>query len=177
METTENNWALGEQVNLPREEKLLKKSGTTSYLRYIASRYICIREATDGHRGILMKVLGKTSGERIMMVNGEPFCKEDHEELFVGKRYFSYSFPRATEVMEALDIIRFDQDLQQKFEAASMHINPDSTFWVSDTTRNMLLRRKQQFVSGRDGQLYPARDDGEHYRVTFVYFYKGSLNW
>lgn len=177
METTENNWTLGELVTLPREEKLLKKGGTTSYSRYIASRYICIREATDGHSGILMKVLGKTSGERIMMMNGEPFCKEDREELFLGKRYFSYPFPTANAVMDALDIVRNNQDLQQKFEAASMDFTPDSTFWVSETTRNMLLQKKPQFVSGRDGQLYPARDDGEHYRVTFVYFYKGSLNW
>lgn len=177
METTENNWTFGELVILPRHEKLLKKSGSTSYSRYIGSRYICICEATGGQRGILMKVLGKTDGDRIIMVNGEPFSKDDREELFVGKRYFSYSFPRVTEVMEALDILRGNQDLQRKFEEASMHVNPDSTFWVSDTVRNMLLRRKPQFLGGRDGQLYPAHDDGEHYRVTFVYFYKGSLNW
>ena len=177
METTENNWTLGELVTLPREEKPLKKSGSKYYSRYIGSRYICIREATNGQRGILMKVLGKTDGDRIIMVNGEPFSKDDREELFVGKRYFSYPFPTASAVMEALDIISFDQDLQQKFEAASMHINPDSTFWVSDTTRNMLLRKKPQFLDGRDGHLYPASDDGEHYRVTFVYFYKGHLNW
>lgn len=177
METIENKWTLGELVTLPRQEKLLKKSGTTSYLRYIGSRYICIREATDGHRGILMKVLGKTDGDRIIMVNGEPFSKDDREELFVGVRYLSYLFPRDNEVMEALDILRGNQDLQRKFEEASMHVNPDSTFWVSDTVRNVLLHRKPQYLSGRDGQLYPASDDGEHYRVTFVYFYKGSLNW
>ena len=177
METTENNWILGELVNLPHQEKLLKKSGSKSYSRFIGSRYICIREATEGQRGILMKVLGKTDGDRIILVNGEPFCKDDREELFAGKRYFSYPFPRDNEVMEALDILRGNQDLQRKFEEASMHVNPDSTFWVSDTVRNMLLRRKPQFLGGRDGQLYPASDDGEHYRVTFVYFYKGSLNW
>ena len=177
METTENNWTLGELVNLPREEKLLKKSSSKSYSRYIGSRYICIREATEGQHGILMKVLGKTQDDRIIMVNGEPFSKDEREELFTGVHYFSYSFPRANEVMEALDIIRNNQDLLQKFEAASMHFNPNSTVWVSDTTRNMLLRKKPQFLRGRDGQLYPAYDDGEHYRVTFAYFHNGILNW
>ncbi|MBQ3700068.1 MAG: hypothetical protein II886_09185 [Prevotella sp.] len=177
METTGNYWTLGELVTLPRMEKLLKKSGSKSYSHYIGSHYICIREATSGQRGILMKVLGKSYRDRIMMVNGEPFSKDDHEELFTGDHYFSYSFPRDNEVMEALDIIRGNQDLRQKFEEASMHLNPNSTFWVSDITRDMLLRRKPQFLDGRDGQLYPARDDSEHYRVTFVYFYKGSLNW
>lgn len=177
METTENNWTLGEMATLPREEKLLKESGMKSYSHYIASHYICIREATDRQRGILMKVLGKMDSDRIMIVNGKPFSKDDREELFAGRRYYSYPFPTASTVREALDIIRNDQDLQQKFEAASMHINPDSTFWVSDTTHNMLMQKKLQFLGGRDGQLYPASDDGLHYRVTFVYFYKGNLNW
>lgn len=177
METTENNWTLGEVATLPREEKLLKESGMKSYSHYIASHYICIREATDRQRGILMKVLGKMDSDRIMIVNGKPFSKDDREELFAGRRYYSYPFPTASTVREALDIIRNDQDLQQKFEAASMHINPDSTFWVSDTTHNMLMQKKLQFLGGRDGQLYPASDDGLHYRVTFVYFYKGNLNW
>ena len=177
METTENNWTLGEIATLPREEKLMKKSGTKYYSRYIGSRYICIREATDSQRGILMKVLGKASSDRIMMVNGEPFSKDDREELFVGVSFFSYPFPTASAVMDALGIIRNNQDLQRKFEATSMHINPDSTFWVSDTTRNLLLMRKPQFLGGHDGQLYPASDDGEPYRVTFVYFHKGSLDW
>ena len=120
METTENNWILGELVNLPHQEKLLKKSGSTSYSRFIGSRYICIREATGGQRGILMKVLGKTDGDRIIMVNGQPFCKDDREELFAGKRYFSYPFPRDNEVMEALDILRqsgFAAEIRGGFDA------------------------------------------------------------
>lgn len=177
METTKNNWALGEIANLPHEEKLLRKSGSKHYSHFIDSRYICIRPATEGQRGILMKVLGKVNSDRIIMVNGTPFCKDEREELFVGVRYFGYTFPTANQVMEALNILRANPDLQQKFEEASMHFNPTSTFWVSDTTRNLLLRKKPQFLSGRDDQLYPARDDSEHYRVTFAYFYKGALNW
>lgn len=176
MEKTENNWTLGELVNLPRQEELLKTSGPKSYSRFIGSRYICIREATEGQRGILMKVLGKAYGDHIIMVNGESFSKDEREELFAGMHYFGYSFPTANQVMEALDIIRDNQDLQRKFEEALMHVNPDSTFWVSETTRNKFLCRKPQVLSGRDGQLYPARDDDKHYRVTFAYFYKDSLN-
>ena len=176
METNGNNWGLGELVTLPREERILKKSGTTEYMHIIGSRYICIREATNKQRGILMRVLGKANGDRITIENGKPFCKDDHEELFYGSRYFSYPFPSASQITEALDILRANQDLQQKFEKASMHLNPDSTFWVSDTTRNVILRKIAQFVNGHDGQLYPANDN-EHYRITFVYFYKGNLNW
>lgn len=177
MNTTENNWTLGELVTLPRKKSLLKQGGMKSYSHYVGSRYICIREATDGQRGILMKVLGKVYRDGIIMVNGEPFCKDDREELFTTDHYLGYPFPTANNVMEALGVIRANQDLLQKFEKASMHVNPDSTFWVSDTTRNMLLQKKPQFLSGRDGQLSPAHDNSEHYRVTFVYFYKGSLNW
>ena len=177
METTESNWTLGEVTTLPRKERLLKKSSRKSYSRYIGSRYVCIREATNEQRGILMKVLGKANSDKIMMVGSEPFCKDDREELFFGVHYLSYTFPKANEVTEALNIIRANQNLKQQFEEVSMHINPDSTFWVSDTTRNMLLVRKPQYLDGRNGQLYTARDNGEHYRVTFVYFYKDNLNW
>ena len=46
----------------------------------MASRYICIREATAGQRGILLKVLGKTTRENIIMRGGKPFCKDDKYE-------------------------------------------------------------------------------------------------
>ena len=74
MESNENKWTLGEIVTLDRKEKPLKKSGTTTYERFIRSRYICIREENDGQQGILMKVLGKPDSEQIKIVNGQPFC-------------------------------------------------------------------------------------------------------
>lgn len=177
MSPTTNNWNLGEMATLKRQEKVLKKGSTVSYMRYIASRYICIQEATEEQPGILMKVLGKTYSENINIVNGEPFTKDDREELFSGVNYFSYPFPTNSEVLEALNILRDNQTLIKKFEEASMHVNPNSTFWVSDTKRNMLLLRKAQYVSGRDGQTYPASKDSECYRITFVRFDKGGLTW
>ena len=177
MESNENNWTLGEIVNLGRKEKLLKKSGSTIYERFIRSRYICIREANEGQQGILMKVLGKPDCDQIRIVNGQPFCKDDHEDLFESDCYFSYPFPSAKEVQEALEIIRSNQSLLQKFEEASMHINPNSTFWVNDVSRNMLFMKKPQYYSARDGQLSPAKDNGNHYRITFVYFHQRELHW
>jgi hypothetical protein len=132
MESNKNNWTLGEIATLPKQEKPLKQGGSKAYVHYITSRYICIREATEGQRGILVKVLGKVCGDQVGFVKGEPFCKDDHDELFAGHRYYSFPFPSAKDVREAIDIIRGDQELLQKFEAASMHINPNSTFWVSD---------------------------------------------
>jgi len=177
MESNENNWTLGEIVNLPRQEKGLK-SGFTSYVHYIASRYICIREATEGRqRGILVKVLGKFFGGQVEIVNGKPFCKDEHMESFDGDRFYGYPFPSAREVQEVLEILKWNQDLVNKFEDASMHVNPDSTFWISDTTRNKLFLKKLQVLSARDGQICPANDDGQYYRLSVVYFYKGSLVW
>ena len=174
-QTTENNWSAGEIAIVPRQEKLLKESSMRSYAHYIGSRYICIREAAESQRGILMKVLGKVSSKQIMTVNGEPFCVDDHRELFDGIRCFSYQFPTAAQVMEALNIVRANPDLLQKFEKASMHINPNSTFWVCDTTRSIFLLRKKQYLDGRDGQVFPDKDDTLRYRVTLMYFYNGNL--
>ena len=80
-------------------------------------------------------------------------------------------------LQEVIGILRDDKSLLQKFESASMHVNPDSTFWVRDTSRNMLFMRKPQFFGGRNGQLYSARDDDYHYRLSIVYFSNGSLIW
>lgn len=177
MESNENNWTLGEIVTLPKQERTLKKSGTNEYAHYITSRYVCIREATDTHHGILVKVLGKCNSDPIRIVSGQPFCNDDHYELFTGDIYGSYPFPSARDVQEVIEILKFNQDLLQKFESAKMHVNPNSTFWVSDTTRDKLFRKKLQIVNGRDGQLYPAGDDGLHYRISIVYFFRGSLVW
>ena len=72
----EYNWSLGEEVTLPRTERLLKKSGSRIYHRYINSRYICIREASDDQPGILLKVLGKAMSDDVFMVSSQPFPSE-----------------------------------------------------------------------------------------------------
>jgi hypothetical protein len=177
MDSKDNHWTVGETVTIKRMEKLLKESGSTSYAQYISSRYICIREDSGEQHGILLKVLGKAYGDQIGMVSGQPFCKDDSEELFAGHHYCSYPFPSAKQVQEVLEILRNDKSLLQKFESASMHINPDSTFWINDTTRSMLLMKKLQILSGRDGQISPARDDVNHYRISIVYFTKDTLTW
>ena len=43
MATEGYNWKKGETVYLPWKEKQVKKSGSTSYVSIVNSRYICIR--------------------------------------------------------------------------------------------------------------------------------------
>ena len=83
----EYNWSLGEEVTLPRTERLLKKSGSRIYHRYINSRYICIREASDDQPGILLKVLGKAMSDDVFMVSSQPFSKDHVDDLFEGRLY------------------------------------------------------------------------------------------
>ena len=64
-----------------------------------------MREATDGQCGILLKVLGKISKKYIMFVNGKPFCKDEREDLFKGKCYYSYPFPTVDALKEVLEIV------------------------------------------------------------------------
>ena len=177
MASTENSWSVGEIVTLPRTEKLLKKSGPMVYERMIGSRYICVREATDGQHGILVKVLGKLPLSHITMVGGHPFGKDDHEDLFTGRRYFSYPFPLTKDVKEVLDIIRNNQSLIQVFEGASMHINPQSKFWVNETESHLLVMKKPQCYDASSDQTGTPSQDDAPYRLTMVYFYKGNLNW
>lgn len=177
MESNKNCWTLGEIATLPRMEKPIKTSGLTAYERYIGSRYICIREESDGQRGILMKVLGKVYYDQIKMVGGEPFSKDDRDEDFVGRRYFSYPFPNSIELKEVLDILRGNDGLLRKFEDAKMHVNPNSMFWVNESSRNMFMMKTPQVYGSSDGQLSSPSDDTPYYRVSMVYFSKGELHW
>ena len=177
MASNDDNWTVGEIVTLPRKVRTLKTSGTTSYMQCIASRFICIRESETGQRGILLKVLGKAHADRVTIEGGEPFARDDFDEQFNGDNYYSYPFPSSTNLKEVLDILRGNEEMLHRFEKASMHINPNSTFWVNDITRNMLFMKKPQYYSARDGRLSPAKDDSNHYRITFVYFHQGELRW
>ncbi len=177
METQEFKWKVGELVSLTWNKRLLKKSGSRSYAEFVNSRYICVREATDKQPGILVKVLGKVTRDQILLVNGTPFCKDDRDYLFKGKCYYSYPYPLADDLKEALNIIDANPSLQQRFEEESMHFNPSSTFWVRGIARLLLGSKKLQFFDASTGQLSKALDDTPHYRLTIAFFNKEELSW
>jgi hypothetical protein len=171
----EANWQLGELVNLGWDYKVIKKNGGNIYAYYAASHYICIREATNGQCGILVKVLGKMPKDCIMLVNGEPFCKDEREELFMGKRYYSYPFPTVNALKEVLEIISSNEALKGRFEAESMKFNPASSFWVSKTAGHF-LKKKPQYYDATSGQLCKDTDNTAHYRLSIAYFNKNEMN-
>ena len=133
------------------------KDGHTSYGRIAGSRHICIREATDGQRGMLLKVLGKTPRHQIKVIAGEPFCKDDKYEGFGNDTYYTYRFPTTDELKEALAILRGNADLLAKFDAASMHINPNSTFWVRETASYMFFGKNCNIMIQNPTPLHPHR--------------------
>ena len=175
MESDTNTWKLGETANLPWTSKPFKKRGSTTYRHFYTSHYVCIREEDKGHRGILLKVLGKVPPRKIMMIGGEPFCKDDEDELLFGTSYASFRFPTLAELTDVLEILRNDKSLLQVLENASMHLDTDSTFWVRESSRNLLLQRKPNYYDASLGRLCPASADAPHLRLTMVYFYQGEL--
>lgn len=162
--------SVGETVNLKRITTSLKKSGTKLYEQLVGSRYICIREAKDGQKGILVKVLGKVPAEQILMVDGQPFSKDDREDLFEGTCYYSYSFPTLEDLKEVLSIIRSNLDLVNQFEKASMHINPKSKFWVNETASRLIIMKKPLCYDASSDSLNTASNNDAPYRLTLVYF-------
>lgn len=83
MKPNENSWKVGEKTSFPWKSTVFKKNGTTIYKHFYSSSFICIREEDEGHRGILLKVIGRTSPKDIIMVGGEPFCKDEKDEMHV----------------------------------------------------------------------------------------------
>ena len=171
MDSIKNEWRLGELVNLPRSYSQIKK-GRTSFEHVTGSRYICIRESSKGQRGVLMKVLGKTFRNQIKVICGEPFCKDDKFEGFDYDIYYSFRFPTTDELKEVLAILRGNADLLAKFEAASMHINPYSTFWVRETAPYLLFMKQLQYYDSKTEASAPSsgNDEEARYRITIAYF-------
>ena len=178
MDPKKYDFKVGEIASLPQKTRQVSKSGMKSYEFQINSRYICIRECVGNERGILVKVLGKTSRDNIIVTGSEPFFKEEKYEGFAGDIYYGYRFPSIKELKDVLDIIRNDKTLIEKFEKASMHINPNSTFWVRDTTTRLLLLKDPQFYDAGSDQFFAAGNDKNlHYRISVVYFGESQLIW
>lgn len=175
VDSTGNKWHLGEFVSLKWNEELIKKSGQKSYAYYAVSHYICVREAREGQCGILVKVLGKISKEHIMFVNGEPFSKDEREDLFKGKRYYSFPFPTMNALKEVLEIIGANEGLRGRFEAESMKFNPASSFWVRETAGGF-LSKKPQYYDAASHQICKATDNAAHYRLSIAYFNNNDKN-
>jgi len=169
---TKNDWSVGELVSLKQTTTLLKKFGKKLYSEFQCSHYLCIREATKGQRGILVKGLGKVRRERIMLVSGQPFIKDERDELFVGKHYYGFPFPTVDELKEVLDIVRSNMDIQQQLIDNGMFFYPKGTFWVSNTKSLFLgLKQKPQYYDPSTDCLATAKShDERHQRITLAYF-------
>ena len=172
----EYNWKVGEVVRLPESDSVIKQGSSNVYDHIIRSNYVCVRESTEGQPGILVKVLGKFPAYNIDIVGGEPFCKDVRGELFEGNHYSSFRFPLVKDLIEALDFIRGNKELLKIFDKEGMHVNPNSTFWVRETTRHLLLLNKPQYYDAKFGSISIAQDDKMHYRLSIVHFLKSSLD-
>ncbi|MBR4534510.1 MAG: hypothetical protein IKO85_08265 [Bacteroidaceae bacterium] len=173
IDSNDSNWRLGELVCLKWNDEQIKKSGQKSYAYCAVSSYICVREATDRQYGILVKVLGKISKEHIMFVNGEPFCKDEREDLLKGKCYYSFPFPTLNALKEVLEIVNSNEALKGRFEAESMKFNPASTFWVREAAGGF-LSKKPQYYDASSGQVCKATAGTAHYRLSIAYFNKNK---
>jgi len=178
MKTETRNWSLGEMVRLSHQGKPVCESSITSYEHLVDSRYICVREADENTPGILLKVVGKVTDENILIKGNEPFVKDVKSEGFRCDIYSSFRFPSGEEVKLMVDILKNNQELVDKFEEASMHVNPNSTFWVRETIHGLFIRTKLQYYDTRSGKLSIHSGDSEpRYRLTLVYFDKDKLSF
>ncbi len=173
-----NNWKVGEPVNLKRRNSILYVNPFSSYEHFIASHYICVREADGYSPGILVKVLGKTTRDQIMIIAKEPFVVDDQDEGFNGDVYYGYRFPTLSELEKVLFIIRNNTELIEKFEMASMMIDPNSTFWVRETANRLLFLKELQCYDASSGNVFVSTNDNDaHCRLTIAYYYKSRISF
>lgn len=176
MVQNKENWKVGEIVNLTWTSDKFKTSGETVYYHFFGSRFLCIKQPDDENKvAIFVKVLGKTSPADVMMVGGEPFCKDQKDDLFTGVSYSSFRFPKLDDLKEVLQIIRDNPEFKSCLEEAGMHINLDSTFWVRESIRGHLLQKKPQIYNAGNGCLSAISNDTPHYRLAIVFFTDGKF--
>lgn len=167
----ERIWKLGEVVDLPRKSNPLKKDGQNTYEHLTDSRYVCIREAENGLRGILVKMIGRVEEKDIMNIAGEPFCMDGKEESSGRNVYYSYPFPTLEELKEVLTIVRANDKLWQQLNDAGMLINPDGTFWIKEMKQKFFAKNKPQYYDPKTKFVETASEPEEnHRRLTIVYF-------
>ncbi len=170
MESNINKWSIGQKVSLSWKTKQLKKNKKNSYERMIGSNYICIREASDGHNGILLRVLDNAKASSVMLISGQPFFMDESARLFEGFSYSSYSTPSLAELKEILAILGSNSSLLVRFDEASMPINLKSLFWVNETARNTFFQKKPLCYNPSTDSLCIASDPVAPCRLTLVYF-------
>ena len=163
---------MGEIVYLPYAEEVVKKSIKKVYKFIRESQYVCMRAATEGSLGILVKVMRKYKSHRILVESGEAYCKDDKREEFEGLIYHCYRFPTIAEVKEVLSIVRSNEALRKKIEDAKLVLDPDSPFWVQDTRRQFpwIERKTQYYDPQRDQAATPSSPDENYQRLSIVYF-------
>ena len=170
MESNINKWSIGQKVSLSWKTKQLKKNKKNSYERMIGSNYICIREASDGHNGILLRVLDNAKASSVMLISGQPFFMDESARLFEGFIYSSYSTPSLAELKEILAILGSNSSLLVRFDEASMPINLKSLFWVNETARNTFFQKKPLCYNPSTDSLCIASNPVAPCRLTLVYF-------
>lgn len=171
-----NTWKLGQTESFPWTSTDVKKSGSTFYKHFYSSKYICIRQEDGGHRGIMIKVLGRTAARDITIVGGEPFCKDEKEEMLKATSYGSFRFPTTDEVVEVLEILAAKPELVPMLDANSMHLNPKAPFWVRETATGLLLGKKPQFYDPETTRLSTSVPHSlPPYRISLLYFYQGEV--
>lgn len=177
MEPMTTNWKTGEIVTLQLSDKTLQKDETTIYKEFVSLRYVCIREASNDKRGILVKVLGKIPAMNLEIVGDTPFVKDDVKQHLYDTYYYSFPFPKAIEIEEALSIIRHHQELIGKFKSISMNIDTEASFWVRETARNLLFMKQLQYFDANSCLTCTAKENDAHYRLSIVYYQNSELFW
>ncbi len=169
-------WEIGDIVNVGYDEFFLCKRSYILYEQIIASRYICVKKPTFESPGMLVKVLGKVPRQSIMIRAGEPFIKDDKEDFFYRKIYYSYKFPTIREVEKVLGLIQNTPMLIDKFKKASMSIDPKSTFWVRETASKFFFMKEPLCYDAYSGNIFTAaRNNDTHYRLSIVYYKMSNL--
>ena len=175
VDDNENNWRKGDVVVFPWKSRRFVREDSKSFHFYFSSTFVCIREADDKHRGILLRVLERTSKSDLLIVGNELYRKDERNNSVDRKRYYGFRFPSTKSLKTALEILRKEPELMSLLQQESMSFHLDSKFWVREPGRRLFFLKTPQYYDSRTDTLHCAEDGASYRRLTMVYFQKGNL--
>lgn len=173
MTEKKSRWTVGEKVSLHHHKTILYRLPRRIFAHFVASRYLCIREASSKNRGILLKVLGTFEAGEISSRRFEAFCKDAKDDGydFRPDSYYSFRFPTKKQVKEVLQILKAQPELVERLYEIGMGFSWQQGYWVRGMAFNCLLGSKPKWYDPTaDAVFVSHRSEEEHLRMSIVYF-------
>lgn len=165
-------WSLGEFVKVPHYTETIGKKDGKKYKHLWERRYICVREATEGQQGILIKVLDRATSVQLQLMGGEPFYRDGKVVNKDRRNYYGFQFPKLEELKVVLDLLKQNELVTMKLREKWSHFDLTGLFWIRELkSRFFGFQKKPQYYDNKTKQVAVGKGGNKRIqRISIIYF-------